>query len=95
MRNPICDEHCIPSEDDCLKAIAEDLGNYYVIVARGDITITHRMKYAAFNTFSRERKDPLSGLRHVTEDWFVRTQLRGLGPKIARFTEPFGKRLTL
>lgn len=92
MTSKVRDESYSPSEADCLEAIKENLNNYYVIAARGgDITITHRMKKEAFESFQKVKKGRLiTSLHAMPDEWFIRTQLQGWAPILKRFTYPFG-----
>lgn len=94
MSNKIRCETYSPTEAECIEAISENLNNYYIIAARGDIAITHKMKKVAFNLFQKARKDWKNGLYGMSEDWFIHTQLRGWAPVPPRFVVPFGKHLS-
>ena len=92
MSSKVRDERYSPTETDCIEAISEDLNNYYIIAARGDITITHRMKKAAFESFQKAKKARMSGLYAMSDEWFISTQLQGWAPRMQRFLTPFGTR---
>lgn len=86
----IFNETIIPTEKECLDSISNSLSNYYIIAARGDITITYRMKLQVLESFRHERRDLSSGLYKVSEQWFIVTQLKGFHPVPARYTTAFG-----
>lgn len=88
-KTKICDEAYSPTESECIKAISDDVNNYYIIVGRGDIDVTHMMKKAAFDAFDRERKKPFSRLKYMTDNWFIRTQIQGWNPQPRKCIVPF------
>lgn len=95
MSSKVRDEGYSPTEADCIEAIAEDLNNYYIIAARGDIAITHTMKNVAFESFQKAKKARMSGLYAKSDEWFISTQLQGWAPIPKRFMYPFGTRTRL
>ena len=96
MSSLIRNENYRPTENECVMAINNNLTDYYIIVARGDINITYKMKKAAYESFKRERrniKNIGNSLPQMSDEWFINTQLQGFSSIPSRYSEPFGHRL--
>lgn len=92
----IRNENYTPTEEECIKAINNNLNDYYIIAARGDIPITYKMKIVALQSFRREKRNIGNignNLPQMTDEWFIITQLQGFSTTPPRYREPFGCKL--